>query len=140
MKPKFPAGSAAAYANLNERNGVNGHYQTDSARIQDIVYTAADDEAIIQYLRENITTTWHSLGTCKMAPREENGVLDKDLNVHGVSGLKVCDLSIAPKNVAANTMNTALIIGEKGASIIMKELGLKPVGNGVYRDLKLEYP
>jgi choline dehydrogenase-like flavoprotein len=59
-----------------------------------------------------------------MAPFEKMGGVDASLNVYGVSGLKVCDLSIVPKNVAANTNNTAFLVGEKGADIIMRELGL----------------
>lgn len=55
-----------------------------------------------------VETTWHSLGTCSMAPREGNsivkhGVLDERLNVHGVKNLKVADLSICPDNVGCNT-------------------------------------
>ena len=58
--------------------------------------------------QRHVETTWHSLGTCSMAPKEGNsivkhGVLDERLNVHGVEGLKVADLSICPDNVGCNT-------------------------------------
>lgn len=61
-------------------------------------------------VQRHVETTWHSLGTCSMAPREGNsivkhGVLDERLNVHGVKGLKVCDLSICPDNVGCNTFS-----------------------------------
>ncbi|KAI2470743.1 GMC oxidoreductase [Annulohypoxylon bovei var. microspora] len=115
--PRFPEGSKAGV--LKEWNP-----PTEGCEIQDLEYSPEDDAAIEQYLRENIQTTWHSLGTAKMAPREEMGVVDKDLNVYGVRGLKVADLSIPPENVAANTNNTAMMIGEKAADIIAKELGL----------------
>jgi choline dehydrogenase-like flavoprotein len=69
----------------------------------------------------------HQLGTCAMKPREKGGVVDAKLNVYGVSGLKVADLSIAPANVSANTYGTALVIGEKAAVIIAEELGIKGV-------------
>lgn len=59
-----------------------------------------------------------------MLPRDQKGVLDPSLSVYGVSGLKIADLSIAPHNVAANTNNTALAVGEKAADIFIKELGL----------------
>ncbi|RYP54259.1 hypothetical protein DL768_000833 [Monosporascus sp. mg162] len=113
--PRFAAHSPAACI------------ETDRAleNVRDIEYSAEDDAAIEQWLRENINTTWHSLGTCKMAPREQMGVVDANLNVHGVLGLKIADLSIAPENVGANTNNTALTIGEKAADIIMRELGLR---------------
>lgn len=89
-----------------------------------IEYSADDDAAIVQYIRENIGTSRHPLGTCKMAPREENGVVDLNLNVHGVSGLKIADLSVPPRQVAANTYNAALLLGEKAADIIITELKL----------------
>ncbi|OTA92428.1 putative alcohol oxidase [Hypoxylon sp. CO27-5] len=115
--PKFPEGSKAACFE-EWAPPAEGH------EIQDLEYSPEDDAAIEQYLRENIQTTWHSLGTARMAPRDEMGVVDKDLNVYGVRGLKVADVSIPPYNVAANTNNTALVIGEKAADIIAKELGL----------------
>ncbi|KIY72626.1 GMC oxidoreductase [Cylindrobasidium torrendii FP15055 ss-10] len=89
-----------------------------------IVYTEDDDRVIDEYHRAVVATAWHALGTCAMKPREDNGVVDPQLNVYGVQKLKVADMSIAPLNVSANTYNTALIIGEKAAVIIGKELGL----------------
>lgn len=62
-----------------------------------------------------------------MKPRTQGGVVDSRLNVYGVQGLKVTDLSIAPSNVAANTYSTALVIGEKAAVIIAEELGINGV-------------
>lgn len=63
-----------------------------------------------------------------MAPKEGNsivkhGVLDERLNVHGVKGLKVADLSICPDNVGCNTYSTALLIGEKCAVLTAEDLG-----------------
>ena len=59
-----------------------------------------------------------------MREREKGGVVDKDLNVYGTQGLKVADLSMVPENVGANTNNTALVVGEKAAVIIGRELGI----------------
>lgn len=64
-------------------------------------------------VKRHVETTWHSLGTCSMAPREgssiakHGGVVDERLNVHGVKGLKVCDLSICPDNVGCNTFSVS---------------------------------
>jgi len=55
-------------------------------------------------------------------PREAGGVVDSRLNVYGVQGLKVVDLSIAPGNVGANTCSTALAIAEKAAVMIGEDL------------------
>ncbi|KAK4107380.1 GMC oxidoreductase [Canariomyces notabilis] len=114
--PPFPAGSKAAAIDL-----VDGPLPKD---VTDIEYTAEDDAVLEKWLRENVGTTWHSLGTCKMAPRDQYGVVDANLSVYGVEGLKIADLSIPPSNVAANTNNTALAIGERAADIFIAELGL----------------
>ncbi|KAI9372825.1 GMC oxidoreductase-domain-containing protein [Aspergillus egyptiacus] len=92
-------------------------------------YTKEDIEQIEKWVQRHVETTWHSLGTCSMAPREgssiapHGGVVDERLNVHGVKGLKVCDLSICPDNVGCNTFSTALLIGEKCAVLTAEDLG-----------------
>lgn len=83
---------------------------------------------VLTALQRHVETTWHSLGTCSMAPKEGNsivkhGVLDERLNVHGVKGLKVADLSICPDNVGCNTYSTALLIGEKCSMLTAEDLG-----------------
>ena len=93
----------------------------DAARIE---YSPEDDKAIEQKVRSILSTTWHSLGTCKMAPRAKKGVVDRNLDVYGMKGLKLADLSVPPENVGANTGNTAFVVGEKAADIFIKELGL----------------
>lgn len=58
----------------------------------------------------------------------KGGVIDSHLNVYGINGLKVTDLSIglsiSPGNVLVNTYSMALVIGEKAAVIIAEELGI----------------
>jgi alcohol oxidase len=115
--PKFPAGSNAALVDLSKGG--------ETAVTSDIEYSAEDDLAIEDWIRGNLNTTWHSLGTCAMKPRSEGGVVDADLNVYGTAGLKVADLSMVPENVGANTNNTALVVGEKTAVIIGRELGIE---------------
>lgn len=113
--PCFPEGSAAASI------AVNG----PPSEVKAIEYSVEDDRAIEQWVRENVNTTWHSIATAKMAPRAENGVVDENLNVWGTKGLKLADLSIPPMNVGANTNNTAMVVGEKAADIIIRELGIR---------------
>lgn len=112
--PEFPAGSKAA-----AKTATLG---PDPIDLPKIVYTAEDDAAIDDYHRDKVGTTWHSIGTCAMKPREQGGVVDPRLNVYGVQNLKVADLSIAPDNVGANTYNTAIAVGEKAALIIAEDL------------------
>jgi len=93
----------------------------------DIQYSEEDEIAIENYTRKSVATAWHSLGTCSMKSREQGGVVNASLNVYGVEGLKVADLSIAPGNVAANTYSTTLAIAEKAATIIAADLGIEDV-------------
>ncbi|PGH27590.1 hypothetical protein AJ80_00832 [Polytolypa hystricis UAMH7299] len=91
-------------------------------------YSKKDIEEVEKWVQRHVETTWHSLGTCSIAPREGNsivkhGVLDERLNVHGVKGLKVSDLSVCPDNVGCNTFSTALLIGEKCAVLTAEDLG-----------------
>ncbi|KAI1127963.1 alcohol oxidase-like protein [Nemania abortiva] len=113
--PKFATGSKAACVELQGPPTPN---------IENIEYTAEDDSAIEEWLRNKIATTWHSAGTCRMLPLHENGVVDANLGVHNVTGLKVADVSVIPCNVGAHTNNIAMVIGEKAAEIFIKELGL----------------
>ncbi|RPD77156.1 alcohol oxidase-like protein [Lentinus tigrinus ALCF2SS1-7] len=113
--PNFPKGSKAASRLADGPVPVSE---------PDIVYTSEDEKALEDYVRQTVSTAWHSLGTCAMKRREDNGVVDSRLNVYGVDGLKIADLSICPGNVAANTYSTAVVIGEKAASIIGQDLGV----------------
>ncbi|KAJ6510972.1 methanol oxidase [Mycena sanguinolenta] len=98
----------------------------DASKVhEDIKYTEEDDKAIDDWIADHVETTWHSLGTCAMKPREEGGVVDGKLNVFGTENLKCVDLSICPDNLGTNTYSSALLVGEKGASILAEELGLK---------------
>lgn len=124
--PKFPSGSKAAVVEKTE-----GPVAMDAARLE---YTTEDDKAIEDNARKILSTTWHSLGTCKMAPREKMGVVDANLNVHGLTGLKLADLSVPPENVGANTGNTAFVVGEKAADIFIRELGLGKAAEDVRVD------
>ncbi|KAF2457360.1 putativeoxidoreductase [Lineolata rhizophorae] len=102
---------------------------------EDLQYSEDDLRAVEEWVKRHVETTWHSLGTCSMAPRNgnnhsrdgntrvEHGVVDERLNVHGVRGLKVADLSICPGNVGCNTYSTALLIGEKCAVLAAEDLG-----------------
>ncbi|KIJ11538.1 alcohol oxidase [Paxillus involutus ATCC 200175] len=118
VHPQFAADSAAACKEADGPVPISA---------PDIVYSAEDDKAIEHFHRNVVQSTWHSLGTCAMKPREECGVVDSRLNVYGVTGLKVADMSICPTNVGNNTYSTALLVGEKAAIIIAQDLGIGDV-------------
>ena len=75
------------------------------------------DEQLDQYLRDNVTTTWHPVGTCKMG-HDRLAVVNPSLQVHGIEGLRVADASIMPTIVTGNTNATCIMIGEKAADLI----------------------
>ncbi|KAK5113661.1 hypothetical protein LTR62_003288 [Meristemomyces frigidus] len=122
--PCFPEGSKAAVIEKCDGPVPN------QGKEDKIEYSAEDDKAIEQKIREIVSTTWHSLGTAKMAPRDQKGVLDPSCSVYGIQNLKVADLSLCPQNVGANTGGTAFVVGERAADIFIKELGLS-LGGGV---------
>ena len=90
--------------------------------VKDIVYSAPDDEVLKKWVHARLAQNWHAIGTCKMAPRDKDGVVDGSLGVHGVEALKIADLSVVPVNLAANPASMAFAIGEKAGDIFAREL------------------
>ena len=60
-----------------------------------------------------------------MGPRGKNAVVDHRLRVHGVGRLRVMDASVMPRLVGANTNAACVMIGEKGASMLLEDLKKK---------------
>ena len=81
---------------------------------------AQSDEDIIEYFRVHGRPNNHSVGTCKMGV-DDMAVVDPRLRVKGVSGLRVIDASVMPRIVAANTNAATIMIGEKGAAMILED-------------------
>ncbi|MFB2919054.1 GMC family oxidoreductase [Aerosakkonema funiforme] len=77
----------------------------------------SSDEALQTYIREVATTIWHPVGTCKMGT-DPDAVVDSELRVHGVEGLRVVDASIMPTITTGNTNAPTIMIGEKAADLI----------------------
>ena len=77
------------------------------------------DEACLGFAREAGLTAYHLCGTCQMGPRPEDGaVVDEELRVHGIVGLRIADASIMPSVPSANTSAAVFRIGEKAADAL----------------------
>jgi choline dehydrogenase len=76
-----------------------------------------DDSALELRVRRNASTIWHPTSTCRMGS-DDRAVVGPDLRVYGVDGLRVCDASVMPSMVSANTNATVVMIGEKAADLL----------------------
>ncbi|MEK9278517.1 MULTISPECIES: GMC family oxidoreductase N-terminal domain-containing protein [unclassified Bradyrhizobium] len=79
---------------------------------------ARDDAALWEFARNTGGTVFHCVGTCRMG-RDARAVLDPQLRVRGVERLRVIDASVMPQITSANTNATSLMIGERGAALVM---------------------
>jgi len=77
------------------------------------------DDELLAVAKERGTTTFHPAGTCRMGPAtDRTAVVDDQLRVHGMEGLRVVDASIMPMMLSANLNAASLMIGEKGADLV----------------------
>ncbi len=83
------------------------------------VSTDADLEA---FIRANVATTYHPVGTCSMGPgRDPMAVVDSRLRVRGITGIRVADASIMPNIIGGNTSAPSMMIGERTAHFILED-------------------
>ncbi len=80
---------------------------------------AISDEAIEQHIRQHAESIYHPSGTCRMG-QDDMAVVDDQLRVHGVQGLRVVDASIMPTLIGGNTNAPTIMIGEKAADMILQ--------------------
>lgn len=79
--------------------------------------TTLDDETLEQALDSCSHTLYHPVGTCRMG-RDERSVVDPQLRVRGVHGLRVADASVMPTIIRGHTHAPAVVIGEKASDLI----------------------
>ncbi len=79
------------------------------------------DEDIIHDFRQRSGTVYHHSCTCRMGPDPATSVVDPRLRVHGVESLRVCDASAFPNIIAGNTNAPAMMMGWRGAELIMED-------------------
>ncbi len=78
---------------------------------------AVSDTQIEQFVRNHADTIYHPVGSCRMGPGPDD-VVDAQLRVHGVQGLRVVDASIMPSIVSGNTNAPTIMIAEKAADLM----------------------
>ncbi|WP_374330800.1 GMC family oxidoreductase [Aestuariivirga sp.] len=81
------------------------------------------DEAMINDFRQRSGTVYHHSCTCRMGPDAATSVVDSRLRVHGIEGLRVCDASVFPNLIAGNTNAPAMMVGWRGAEIMLEDAG-----------------
>jgi choline dehydrogenase len=85
--------------------------------------SVATDEQLLDYARRRGGTVYHPTSTCRMGS-DPMAVVDADLRVHGIEGLRVADASIMPTVVSGNTNAAAIMIGEKLADMVRQRVRL----------------
>jgi len=77
------------------------------------------DAQLIEDIRNNADTVFHPCGTCRMGPDPLKNVVDSELKVHGLEGLRVVDASIFPNVLCGNINAATIMVGEKAADLIL---------------------
>jgi choline dehydrogenase len=85
--------------------------------------SVATDEQLLEYARRRGGTVYHPTSTCRMGS-DPMAVVDAELRVHGIEGLRVADASIMPTVVSGNTNAAAIMIGEKLADMVRQQMRL----------------
>jgi choline dehydrogenase len=81
---------------------------------------ASTDQALLDFARNFGSTVFHASGTCRMGG-DNRSVVDPSLKVCGVERLRVIDASVMPTVTSANTNAASLMIGEKGAALVLED-------------------
>jgi choline dehydrogenase len=86
------------------------------------------DEELLAAAKQRGTTTFHPAGTCRMGPASDPGtVVDDELRLHGLGGLRVVDASIMPTMLSANLNAATLMLAEKASDVIRGQAALEPI-------------
>lgn len=101
---------------LAEMVGAQGYPMKDFQ-----VPASVEDSDLDDFIRTHLRTVYHYTSTCRMASREVGGVVDDDLKVYGVRGLRVCDASVFPCITSAHTMAPVIAVAERCADIMKSQ-------------------
>ncbi|MDT8329253.1 MAG: GMC family oxidoreductase N-terminal domain-containing protein [Roseovarius sp.] len=83
---------------------------------------AMDDAAILEDFRHRAGTVFHPVGTCRMGREAATSVVDPNLRLHGISGLRVVDASVMPTITSGNTNAPTMMLAHRAADLILAEI------------------
>ena len=90
--------------------------------------TVQTDDEMLAAAKQRGTTTFHPAGTCRMGPRTDPlAVVDDQLRVHGLEGLRVIDASIMPTMLSANLNAATLMLADKASDLIRGKAPPEPI-------------
>jgi choline dehydrogenase len=92
-------------------------------RAEEVYPGALKGAALDRFIRDAAGTYFHQSGTARMG-RDAGAVVDGQLRVYGIDGLRVADASIMPSIATGNTMAPTVVIGERAAEILCRAHGL----------------
>lgn len=102
---------------INSQNAFRDLWEAEMVPGSDV----QSDQQILNAIRHGGGTVFHPVGTCRMGS-DDASVLDPELRVRGVDGLRVIDASVMPTITSANTNAPTLMIGQKGAAMMQHNL------------------
>lgn len=110
------------FTSLPSNEALQPFFKQDGQSLPPISHVT-DVEHAKEFLRQNALTTYHSVGSAAMLPKEKGGVVDQKLLVHGTRNLRIVDASVIPLIPQANPMSSVYAIAERAADII--QAGMK---------------
>ncbi len=78
-------------------------------------------EQMREDIRQRASTVFHPVSTCRMGPDPQQAVVDHELRVHGLQGLRVIDASVFPTLTSGNTNAPTIMLAEKGADLVLAD-------------------
>ncbi|KAJ7588091.1 GMC oxidoreductase [Mycena floridula] len=86
-----------------------------------LVPVGETDQDLDRFVEENLTTTYHYSSTCRMDKENHMGVVDDEMRVHGIEGLRIADASVFPQIPACHLQAPVVMLAERCAAFLRRE-------------------